>query len=107
MILLKKPFHFSIYMFSKKTNILFLFCALYLSAPFFVHAQKTPGFFKDAIAEKRTAFYNKVVAGINIGFALPFTIENEESYNNAFYNIGLIQYKTPKIDTAKIGRAHV
>jgi hypothetical protein len=71
-----------------------------LGAPFFVQAQKTPGFFKDATKEKRMAFYNKVVAGINKAFVLPFTTENEESYNSAFYNIALIQYKTPAVNAA-------
>jgi hypothetical protein len=83
---------------NKKTSI--LFCVIILCIPFFAHAQKTPGYFKDATTEKRTAFYNKVVAGIHKAFALPFTTENEESYNSAFYNIGLIQYKTPAVNTA-------
>jgi hypothetical protein len=82
----------------KKTSI--LFCAFILSASFFVRAQKTPGYFRDATTEKRTAFYNKVVTSINKAFALPFTTENEESYNSAFYNIGLIQYKTPTVNAA-------
>jgi hypothetical protein len=86
-------------MFNKKASI--LFCTFILSATFFAHAQKTPGFFKDATKEKRTVFYNKVVASINKAFALPFIAENEESYNSAFYNIGLIQYKTPAVN-AKI-----
>jgi hypothetical protein len=85
-------------MFNKKTSI--LFCVLILGAPFFVEAQKTPGFFKDATKEKRTAFYNKVVAGINKAFALPFTAENEESYNSAFYSIGLVQYKTAAVNAS-------
>jgi hypothetical protein len=83
-------------MFNKKTSI--LFCAFMLGAAFFVQAQKTLGFFKDATTEKRAAFYNRAVVGINKAFALPFTTENEESYNSAFYNIGLIQYKTPAVN---------
>jgi hypothetical protein len=84
-------------MFSKKASILLL-SALILNAPFFVQAQKTSGFFKDATKEKRTLFYTKVVVSINKTFALPFTSENEENYNSAFYNIGLIQYKTPAVN---------
>ncbi len=83
-------------MFNKKKNIWYF--VLILSAPFFAQAQKTPGFFKDATIEKRAAFYNRAVAGINKAFALPFTSENEESYNSAFYNIGLIQYKTAAVN---------
>lgn len=81
-------------MFSKKITI--IFCALILGAVFFVQAQK-PGFFKDATKEKRTVFYNKLVASINKTFALPFITENEENYNSAFYYIALIQYKTPAV----------
>ncbi len=87
-------------MFNKKATILFLFCALIMGAPFFVHAQKTPGFFKDATTEKRTAFFNKAVASINKAFALPFIAENEEYYNSAFYNIGLVQYKTASVNAS-------
>jgi hypothetical protein len=83
-------------MFNKKISI--LFCAFFLGATFFVQAQKTPGYFKDATKEKRTVFYNKVVASINKAFALPFTSENEESYKSAFYNIGLTQYKTAAVN---------
>jgi hypothetical protein len=85
-------------MFNKKTTI--IVCAFIIASPFFVQAQKTPGFFKDATKEKRTAFYNKVVTSINKTFALPFSTENEESYNSAFYYIGLIQYKTPVINSS-------
>jgi hypothetical protein len=83
---------------NKKTSI--LFCTIILYTPFFVQAQKTIGFFKDATIEKRVAFYNKAVTSINRAFALPFNSENEETYNSAFYNIGLIQYKTPSVNAS-------
>ncbi len=85
-------------MFNKKTSI--LFCVIILCIPFFAHAQKTIDFFKDATEEKRTAFYNKVVVSINKTLALPFITENEEIYNSAFYNIALLQYKTPAVNAS-------
>jgi hypothetical protein len=83
---------------NKKTSI--LFSTIILCNPFFVQAQKTIGFFKDATTEKRVAFYNKAVTSINRAFALPFNSENEETYNSAFYNIGLIQYKTHSVNAS-------
>jgi hypothetical protein len=75
-----------------------------MGAAFFVHAQEKPLYFKDAVAAKRLAFYNNAVKEINKAFALPINTENEEAWQDAFYNIGLIQYKTPliqkKIDIA-------
>jgi hypothetical protein len=90
-------------MFNKKTII--ISSAFILASTFFAQAQKTPSYFKDATIEKRTIFYNKVVAGINKAFALPFITENEERYNSAFYNIGLIQYKTPAVNAVIDGVA--
>jgi hypothetical protein len=86
---------------NNKLYKVFAYCAFTLGAHCFVQAQNKPAFFKDATTEKRTAFYNKAVSGINKTLALPFTAENEESYNSAFYNIGLIQYKTVSVN-AKI-----
>jgi hypothetical protein len=85
-------------MFNKKTSI--LFCVIILCIPFFAHAQKTIGFFKDATTEKRAAFYNRAVVTINKAFAKPFSAENEEIYNSAFYNIALLQYKTPAVNAS-------
>jgi hypothetical protein len=82
---------------NKKTSI--LFCIYISCLSFFVQAQKAPNFFKDATKEKRISFYKKIVAGINKAFQLPFTAENEENYINAFYSIGLIQYKTRAVTT--------
>ena len=87
-------------MFNKKTHILVLIACL-LCASHFVQAQS---YFKDALQQNRTKFYNKIVAGINKTLELPLDSTNEDRWNSAFYNIGLIQYKPPfvnsKIDAA-------
>ena len=78
---------------------MFIFCAAEYS-----FAQKTGPFFKDALQEKRTAFYKQIINGINKNLSLPPTAENEEALSSAFDNIGLVKYKTAfvnsKIDTA-------
>lgn len=71
-----------------------------MGAPFFVHAQNKPAFFKGALKENRDKFYNTIVSSINKTLKLPFDSANEENYNNAFYNIALIQYKTLVVNTA-------
>lgn len=86
-------------MFNKKNIISFLICALLLGAPFFVYAQNKPAFFKGALKENRDKFYNTIVSSINKTLLLPLDSTNEENYINAFYNIALIQYKTPAVNT--------
>lgn len=75
-----------------------------MSAHLFVHAQAQPLFFKDAIEANRNAFYKKVISTINYTFTLPFNEDNDEKWQSAFYNIGLIQLKNAtvnlKIDAA-------
>ncbi len=58
-------------------------------------------FFKDATKEKRDKFYSNIINNINKTFLLPLDSVNEEKWNSAFYNIGLVQYKTPQV-AAKI-----
>lgn len=78
--------------------------ALILGAVFILCAQNKGPHFKDALQEKRTAFYKQIVKGINKNLLLPPTSENEEALSSAFYNIGLVKYKTSfvnnKIDSA-------
>ncbi len=95
-----KQLHFLQPMFNKKVAISFLIVTI-LFATNFVQAQS---YFKDALQENRTKFYNKIVAGINKTLELPLDSTNEDRWNSAFYNIGFIHYKTPfvnsKIDAA-------
>ncbi len=71
-----------------------------MGAPFFVQSQNKPAFFKGALKENRDKFYNTIVSSINKTLKLPFGTANEENYNNAFYNIALIQYKNPTVNAA-------
>jgi hypothetical protein len=64
---------------------------------FIANAQTNNLQFKDGTKEKRAAFYTKVVNGINKTLALDFVEANDENWQSAFYNIGLIQYKTPLV----------
>jgi hypothetical protein len=88
-------------MYNKSFLILFFICV-----SIYAHAQPNKLFFKDGTTEKRTNFYNKVINGINKTIALPFTEENDERWQSAFYNIGLVQYKSAavnkKIDSAAL-----
>ena len=78
---------------------LLIFCAAQNS-----FAQNKSDFFKDALKENRDKFYNQIVTSINKNLSLSFTIENEDQLCSAFYNIGLVKYKTGvvnnKIDSA-------
>ncbi len=91
-------------MFNKNIYKYIFFCALLVSAHLFVYAQAKPLYFKDAITANRDIFYKKVLSTINYTFTLPFTAENDEKWQSAFYSIGLIQLKTAnvvlKIDVA-------
>ncbi len=85
-------------MFSKKASI--LFCAFIFGAAFFVQAQIKPAFFKDALAENRNKFYNKIKTSIDKTLRLPLDSTTEENWSNVFYHIGLIQYKTTAVSAA-------
>jgi hypothetical protein len=87
-------------MFNKKNIISFLMCALLLGAPFFIQAQNKPAFFKGALKENRDKFYNTIVSSINKTLKLSFDSTNEENWSNAFYNISLVQYKSPTVNAA-------
>jgi hypothetical protein len=71
--------------------------AIFICIGFFSNAQTNNLQFKDGTKEKRAAFYTKVVNGINKTLALDFTEVYDENWQSAFYNIGLIQYKTPLV----------
>jgi hypothetical protein len=88
-------------MFNNKLHKICISCALILGAHCFVKAQNKPAFFKDATKEKRDKFYNNIVTNINKTFLLPLDSTTEEKWNSAFYNIALVQYKTPQV-AAKI-----
>jgi hypothetical protein len=88
-------------MFNNKLLKIYISCALILGAHCFVQAQSKPAFFKDATKEKRDKFYNNIVNNINKTFLLPLDSSTEEKWNSAFYNIALLQYKTPQV-AAKI-----
>jgi hypothetical protein len=88
-------------MFNNKLHKICISCALILGAHCFVQAQNKPAFFKDATKEKRDKFYTNIVSNINKTFLLPLDSTSEEKWNSAFYNIALVQYKSPQVD-AKI-----
>ena len=91
-------------MYNKILLKIILTAALLWSAVFFLSAQTKGPYFKDALKEKRSAFYKQIVNGINKNLQLPVIAENEDAISSAFYNIGLIKYKTAfvnnKIDSA-------
>ena len=67
-------------------------------------AQVSNFYFADATTEKRKLFYNKAVANINKTLALNFDDVNDEQWQGAFYNIGLLQYK-PALVNQKVAQA--
>ncbi len=80
-------------MYSKKILIFIFLCNA-----FFAKAQTNKLQFKDGTSEKRASFYNKVINSINKTIALPFTEQYDENWQSAFYNIGLVQYKTAAVN---------
>ncbi len=56
-------------------------------------AQINGPYFKDALQEKRSAFYNNIVRGINKTFLLPLNYNTEDTWINAINNINLVKYK--------------
>jgi hypothetical protein len=84
-------------MFNNQLYKIHLSCALILGAHCFVQAQNKPAFFKDATKEKRDKFYSNIVNNINKTFLLPLDSANEEKWSSTFYNIALVQYKTPQV----------
>ncbi len=91
-------------MYNKLFYKIILSVALLLGTVVFPYAQNRGPYFKEALKEKRTAFYKQIVNGINKNLLLLPTAENEEALSSAFYNIGLVKYKTSfvnsKIDSA-------
>ncbi|MFN0082655.1 MAG: hypothetical protein ACKVOM_09085 [Ferruginibacter sp.] len=91
-------------MFNKIILKIILTAALTLSAAVFLYAQNNGPYFKDALKENREKFYKKIIISINKNLSLPFTAENEDQLRSAFYNIGLVKYKTTfvnnRIDSA-------
>lgn len=85
-------------MFNKIILKIILTAALILSAAVFLYAQNNGPYFKEALKENREKFYKKIVSGINKNLGLPFTAENEDQLSGAFYNIGLVKYKTSFVD---------
>ena len=63
--------------------------------------------FADATTAKRKAFYEKVVGSIDKTIALPFDSANNEKWQAAFYNIGLVQYKPAQVNNQIIAAAKV
>jgi len=91
-------------MYNKIFLKIILTAALTFNAAVFLYAQNKGPYFKDALKENREKFYKKIVTGINKNLSLPFSSENEDQLSGAFYNIGLVKYKTQfvhsKIDSA-------
>lgn len=85
-------------MFNKIILKIILTAALILSAAVFLYAQNNGPYFKDALKENREKFYKKIIADINKNLSLPFTAQNEDQLRSAFYNIGLVKYKTTFVD---------
>ena len=62
------------------------------------NAQNNGPYFKDALKEKRTIFYNNIVKNITKTFALPLNDDTEDAWQSAIYNVNLTKYKAPFID---------
>jgi hypothetical protein len=88
-------------MFNKKISIYLIFLLLLFFATEQLYAQNKYAFFKDAVQEKRNAFYKMVISSIDKTFSLTLDSTNEQQWLNAFYNIALVRYKTQKVN-AKI-----
>jgi len=91
-------------MYNKIFLKIILTAALTFNAAVFLYAQNKGPYFKDALKENREKFYKKIVTGINKNLSLPFSSENEDQLSSAFYNVGLVKYKSQfvnnKIDSA-------
>ena len=91
-------------MYPKISNKKILIIALLLGIAIFSEAQNNGPYFKDALKEKRTVFYNNIVKSINKTLALPLNNNTEDAWVNSINNINLIKYNSPfvkdKIDEA-------
>ncbi len=83
-------------MFNKKCTILFLLTLCLFGIKIPVQAQS---YFKDALQPNREKFYNNIVSNINKTLQLPLDSTTEDRWNSAFYNIGLVQYKTALVNS--------
>lgn len=91
-------------MYNKLLNKKFFISIFFLCYSIFVQAQINGPYFKDALKEKRTVFYNNIVKGINKTFALPLNDNTEDAWINAINNINLVKFQSTfingKIDEA-------
>lgn len=56
-------------------------------------------YFKDALQPNREKFYKNIVNSINKTLQLTLDSTTEDRWNSAFYNIGLVQYKTAFVNS--------
>ena len=82
-------------MYSKLSNKKILVTACLLGLAIFIQAQNNRPYFKDALKEKRTVFYNNIVKSINKTLALPINNNTEDAWINTINNINLIKYNPP------------
>ena len=91
-------------MYSKILNKIIFLAALILLSAIVANAQNKGPYFKDALKEKRSFFYNSIVKNINKTFALPLNDNTEDAWINAINNINLVKFQSTfingKIDEA-------
>ena len=91
-------------MYSKILNKIIFLAALILLSAIVANAQNKGPYFKDALKEKRSVFYNSIVKGINKTFSLPLNDNTEDAWINAINNINLVKFQSTfingKIDEA-------
>lgn len=81
-----------------KSKIFFLLLTSYFLLPA-IHAQQAVPYFKGAIQERRTEEYRNIVNNvINKSLSLPISDSTEENWENAFWAMEMIQYKSPWAD---------
>lgn len=91
-------------MYSKIINKKILILVFLLGIAISAEAQNNGPYFKDALKEKRTVFYNNIVKSINKTLALPLDNNTEEAWINSINNINLIKYNAPFV-TSRIDEA--
>ena len=91
-------------MYSKILNKIIFLAAIILLSANIANAQNKGPYFKDALKEKRSVFYNSIVKNINKTFALPLNDNTEDAWINAINNINLVKFQSTfingKIDEA-------
>ena len=87
-------------MYSKILDKKFFLAFLILVSGICAHAQNYGPYFKDALKEKRSVFYNNIVKGINKTFALPLNDNTEDAWINAINNINLVKFQSTFINGA-------